>query len=36
VADVVARHVARLREFAAGGGVSVDALRGWGYGGGTT
>jgi len=35
-ADVVARHVARLREFADGGGVSEDALRGWGYGGGTT
>jgi riboflavin synthase len=35
-ADVVARHVARLRDFAGGGGVSEDALRGWGYGGGTT
>jgi riboflavin synthase len=35
-ADVVARHVARLRDFAGGDGVSEDALRGWGYGGGTT
>ncbi|HVP66348.1 MAG TPA: riboflavin synthase [Anaeromyxobacteraceae bacterium] len=32
-ADVVARHVARLREFAAPG-VSEEALRAWGYGGG--
>jgi len=32
-ADVVARHVARLREFDGGaGGVSEAALRGWGYG----
>jgi len=31
-ADVVARHVARLREFA-GPGVSEEALRAWGYGG---
>jgi hypothetical protein len=28
--------VARLREFASGGGLGEDALRGWGYGGGTT
>ena len=33
-ADVVARHVARLREFAgASGGVSGDDLARWGYGG---
>jgi riboflavin synthase len=31
-ADVVARHVARLREFAGEGDVSEAALRGWGYG----
>jgi riboflavin synthase len=33
-ADVVARHVARLHELAAAGGVSEEALRAWGYGGG--
>jgi riboflavin synthase len=32
-ADVVARHVARLREFSAGAGVSGDDLSRWGYGG---
>ena len=34
-ADVVARHVARLREFApaAGPGVAADDLSRWGYGG---
>jgi riboflavin synthase len=34
-ADVVARHVARLREFApaAGPGVGADDLSRWGYGG---
>jgi riboflavin synthase len=31
-ADVVARHVARLREFAGSPGVSEGTLRGWGYG----
>ena len=35
-ADVVARHVARLREFDAAGGLGDAALRGWGYGGGAT
>jgi riboflavin synthase len=34
-ADVVARHVARLRDLAGGGGVTEEALRGWGYGEGT-
>ncbi|HET6921645.1 MAG TPA: riboflavin synthase, partial [Anaeromyxobacteraceae bacterium] len=33
-ADVVARHVARLHELAGAGGVSEEALRAWGYGGG--
>ena len=33
-ADVVARHVARLREFATSGGLSEEALWAWGYGGG--
>jgi hypothetical protein len=33
-ADVVARHVARLREFEGAGGITDAALRGWGYGGG--
>ncbi|HEU4382990.1 MAG TPA: riboflavin synthase [Anaeromyxobacteraceae bacterium] len=33
-ADVVARHVARLHEFAAAGALSEEALRAWGYGGG--
>ena len=33
-ADVVARHVARLQEFAAAGTLSEEALRAWGYGGG--
>jgi riboflavin synthase len=32
-ADVLARHVARLREFGAGPGVGADALARWGYGG---
>lgn len=32
-ADVVARHVARLREFGAGPGVSEGDLARWGYGG---
>lgn len=31
-ADVVARHVARLREFDAAGGVSAGDLARWGYG----
>jgi len=31
-ADVVARHVARLREFTGAGGVSESGLRAWGYG----
>ena len=31
--DVVARHVARLREFSPGTGVSGDDLSRWGYGG---
>lgn len=30
-ADVLARHVARLRELASTGGLSEDALRAWGY-----
>lgn len=30
-ADVVARHVARLHEFASAGGLTEDALRAWGY-----
>ena len=33
-ADVVARHVARLHELATAGGISEEALRAWGYGGG--
>ncbi len=33
-ADVVARHVARLKEFAGSSGVTEGALREWGYGGG--
>jgi riboflavin synthase len=33
-ADVVARHVARLREFAGSPGVTEGALKDWGYGGG--
>jgi riboflavin synthase len=32
-ADVVARHVARLREFAGTSGISEVSLQGWGYGG---
>lgn len=32
-ADVVARHVARLREFAPATGVAADDLARWGYGG---
>lgn len=32
-ADVVARHVARLREFAGAGAVGADELARWGYGG---
>jgi riboflavin synthase len=32
-ADVVARHVARLREFAGTGAVGADELARWGYGG---
>ncbi len=32
-ADVVARHVARLREFAGSPGISEDSLKDWGYGG---
>jgi riboflavin synthase len=32
--DVVARHVARLREFAGSPGISEGSLRDWGYGGG--
>jgi riboflavin synthase len=32
-ADVVARHVARLREFAPAPGVGADDLARWGYGG---
>ncbi len=32
-ADVVARHVARLRELSGGPGVSGEALARWGYGG---
>lgn len=32
-ADVVARHVARLREMAGAPGISEAALAGWGYGG---
>jgi riboflavin synthase len=32
-ADVLARHVARLREFGGGPGVGADALARWGYGG---
>ncbi len=32
-ADVVARHVARLREFAGEAGVTEGALKDWGYGG---
>jgi riboflavin synthase len=32
-ADVVARHVARLREFGEGPGVGAGDLAGWGYGG---
>lgn len=32
-ADVVARHVARLREFGGGPGVSSEDLARWGYGG---
>jgi len=35
-ADVGAPQVARLRDFGGGGGVRVDALGGWGSGGGTT
>ena len=31
-ADVVARHVARLREFAGSAGVTEGSLRDWGYG----
>ena len=30
-ADVMARHVARLHEFAPAGGLSEEALRAWGY-----
>ena len=30
--DVVARHVARLREFAGGAGVTEGSLKDWGYG----
>ncbi len=33
-ADVVARHVARLREMAGAGGLDLAALERWGYGGG--
>jgi riboflavin synthase len=33
-ADVVARHVARLHELAAGRGLDEEALERWGYGGG--
>jgi riboflavin synthase len=33
-ADVVARHVARLREFAGASGMSEESLKDWGYGGG--
>jgi riboflavin synthase len=33
-ADVVARHVARLHEFAGAGGLDLAALERWGYGGG--
>lgn len=32
-ADVVARHVARLREFGTAGGLGTDDLARWGYGG---
>jgi riboflavin synthase len=32
-ADVVARHVARLREFAGASGVTEGSLKDWGYGG---
>jgi riboflavin synthase len=32
-ADVLARHVARLREFGGGPGVGAEALARWGYGG---
>jgi riboflavin synthase len=32
--DVVARHVARLREFAGSPGISEGSLKDWGYGGG--
>jgi riboflavin synthase len=32
--DVVARHVARLREFAGSAGISEGSLKDWGYGGG--
>jgi riboflavin synthase len=32
-ADVVARHVARLREFAGSSGISEGSLKDWGYGG---
>jgi riboflavin synthase len=35
-ADVVARHVARLHEFAGPGGFDAESLRRWGYGGGGT
>jgi riboflavin synthase len=35
-ADVVARHVARLHEFAGPGGIDAESLRRWGYGGGGT
>jgi riboflavin synthase len=35
-ADVVARHVARLREFNGPAGVSEGSLKDWGYGGGWT
>jgi riboflavin synthase len=32
--DIVARHVARLREFAGSPGISEGSLKDWGYGGG--
>lgn len=35
-ADVIARHVARLRELGAGPGPSEERLAAWGYGGGGT
>jgi len=35
-ADVVARHVARLREFAGSSGISEGSLKEWGYGEGQT